>query len=69
MVRVISSENVPNVWAACVGWSCQREVFSQNVTNRQLIAIHAQSVNMSGNGISAADELAAKSKESNKKNN
>ena len=29
LATVIPSGNVPSVWAACVSWSCQREVFPQ----------------------------------------
>ena len=29
LATVIPSGNVPSVWAACVSWPCQREVFPQ----------------------------------------
>ena len=36
LATVIPSGNVPSVWAACVSWPCQREVFPQNVTDTGL---------------------------------
>ena len=42
---------------ACMGWSSQRDVFSQNVTNRQLKARHAKSVNKSTNRNSISEKL------------